>query len=491
MASTEHDHDLAGLDALAQADLVRSGQVSAVELVDTAIARIEAVNPALNAVITPTFDQARARAAELDAGAVGSPAPFIGVPFLLKDLMVHTAGDRYCAGMPVLRAIDYRPAHDTELAIRFRQAGLVFLGKTNTPEWGSLPTTEPLAFGPTHNPWDPNHSPSGSSGGSAAAVASGMVPMASGGDGGGSIRVPASACGIFGLKPARGRVPTGPDHGEVWGGFASEGVVSRSVRDSAAVLDAVTGAAVGDANVAPAPSRPFLEEVGADPGRLRIGVLADAPGQLCEVHPDCIEAVHDAAGLLSSLGHRVETAWPAALDEAAELRRHFGVVVSAHAAADFEAWERTLGRPLVEGDIEPVDWAIVQRARSRPAGRYFASVEWVDRWRRRVCSWWSEFDVLLTPTMATPPIRLGELVHTADDPLAGMAKAHPSIAFTSPFNASGQPAMSVPLFWNAAGLPVGVQLVAGAWREDVLFRLAGQLEQARPWAGRRPPIWAG
>ena len=491
--------DLAGLDATAQADLIRRGELSALEAVEAAISRIDAVNPQLNAVITPLYDGARAAAAALDrsrpaggaAGGADGSAPFGGVPFLIKDLMVHTAGDRYCAGMPVLKAIDHRPAHDTELAVRFRRAGLVVLGKTNTPEWGSLPTTEPLAFGATRNPWHLDHSPSGSSGGSAAAVASGMVPMASGGDGGGSIRVPASACGLFGLKPSRGRVPSGPDHGEVWGGFASEGVLSRSVRDSAAALDAITGAQQGDANVAPPPSRPYLREVGAPAGRLRIGVLTQAPGQLHDVHPDCVVAVSDAAQLLAELGHDVEVGHPAALDEGAEFRRHFGVIVSAHAAADFDHWERVVGRPLTEDDIEPVDWAMVQRAKARPTGRYLESVTWVDQWRRRLCSWWADADLLLTPTMANPPVRLGELVHTAEDPMAGMAKAGPSIVFTAPFNASGQPAMSVPLWWNDAGLPVGVQLVAAPWREDVLFRVAAQLEAARPWAGRRPPVWAG
>ena len=491
--------DLAGLDATAQADLIRRGELSALEAVEAAISRIDAVNPQLNAVITPLYDGARAAAAALDrsrpaggaAGGADGSAPFGGVPFLIKDLMVHTAGDRYCAGMPVLKAIDHRPAHDTELAVRFRRAGLVVLGKTNTPEWGSLPTTEPLAFGATRNPWHLDHSPSGSSGGSAAAVASGMVPMASGGDGGGSIRVPASACGLFGLKPSRGRVPSGPDHGEVWGGFASEGVLSRSVRDSAAALDAITEAQQGDANVAPPPSRPYLREVGAPAGRLRIGVLTQAPGQLHDVHPDCVVAVSDAAQLLAELGHDVEVGHPAALDEGAEFRRHFGVIVSAHAAADFDHWERVVGRPLTEDDIEPVDWAMVQRAKARPTGRYLESVTWVDQWRRRLCSWWADADLLLTPTMANPPVRLGELVHTAEDPMAGMAKAGPSIVFTAPFNASGQPAMSVPLWWNDAGLPVGVQLVAAPWREDVLFRVAAQLEAARPWAGRRPPVWAG
>lgn len=479
--------DLAALDAIAQADLVRSGEVTPTELVEAAIARIEAVNGALNAVITPTYDGARAAA----AAVAGTDAPFAGVPFLLKDLMITTAGERYCGGMPVLKALDHRPAADTELATRFRQAGLLFLGKTNTPEWGSLPTTEPIAFGPTHNPWNVAYSPSGSSGGSAAAVASGMVPMASGGDGGGSIRTPSGACGVFGLKPSRGRVPVGPQHGEAWAGFATEGVLSRSVRDSAAALDAITGPAVGDPYGAPAPLRPFRAEVGAEVGRLRIGLMTTAPGGLCDVDADPIDAVTDAARLLESLGHDVRPAHPTALDEAETFRRHFGTIVSSHAVADFVAWEATIGRPLTEADIEPVDWAMVQRARTRPLERYLGAVDWIDGWRRRMCAWWLEFDLLLTPTMASGPYLLGHLVHAADDPMQGMRRAAPMIAFTSPFNATGQPAMSVPLWWNEAGLPVGVQLVAGPWREDVLFRVAGQLEAARPWAARRPPVWAG
>ncbi|MFN0027134.1 MAG: amidase [Acidimicrobiales bacterium] len=478
------------LDGIGQADLIRSGQISATEMVDAAIARIEARNPALNAVITPTFDRARRDAAAATSAAPRSDAPFAGVPFLMKDLGAHLAGERYCAGMAVLRAIDYRPEFDTEVAVRFRDAGLISLGKTNTPEWGSLPTTEPLAFGPTRNPWSAAHSPGGSSGGSAAAVAAGMVALASGGDGGGSIRVPASACGIFGLKPSRGRVPTGPAHGEVWGGFATEGVLSRSVRDSAAALDALAqtlaGATLsGDPYLAPPPSRPYRQEVGADPGRLRIGVMIAAPGALCEVHPDCLRAVHQAAELLASLGHHLlldgAAAVPAALTdqgEAAQLRRHFGVIVSAHSAQEFDAWERIVGRPLQPGDIEPVDWAMVQRARARPTNRYLSAVEWIDGWRRRLCGWWSDHDLLLSPTMACPPLPLGRLDHTDENPLAGMAAAHPAIAFTAPFNASGQPAMSVPLHRNAEGLPIGVQLVAAPWREDLLFRVAGQLEAA-------------
>ncbi|MDH4147428.1 MAG: amidase [Acidimicrobiia bacterium] len=480
--------ELAALDATAQAALVRSGETTAAELVDAAIARVEAVNGRLNAVITPLFEQARRAATDAASGFDG---PFGGVPFLMKDLMSHTAGDRYCAGMPILKELDYRPAHDTELAARFKRAGLISLGKTNTPEWGSLPTTEPLAFGATHNPWDLGRSPAGSSGGSAAAVAAGVVAMASGGDGGGSIRVPASACGIFGLKPSRGRVPCGPDHGEVWAGFAAEGVLTRTVRDTAAALDAIAGPATGDPNVAPAAARPYAAAVGADPGRLRVGVMTVAPGQLCDVDADCVVAASDAAALLAELGHHVEVAHPDALDEAAEFRRHFGAVVSSHAAADFAAWERTLGRKLQPGDIEPVDWAIVERAQARPLVRYLEAIDWIDSWRRRLCAWWERFDLLVTPTMAVPPVPLGTLVHTDADPLAGMKAAGPSIVFTSPFNASGQPAMSVPLFWNDGGLPIGTQVVAAPWREDVLLSVAAQLEAVRPWAGRRPPVWAG
>src|SRR5437867_1309720 len=304
--------ELALLDATAQAELVRQRKASPRELVDAAIARIERVNPALNAVITPLFEKARAAADRADV----PDGPFRGVPFLLKDLVCHSAGDPYHAGMGLLRELRWTEPADTHLAARFRVAGFTFLGKTNTPELGPVPTTEPVAYGPTRNPWDTARSPGGSSGGSAAAVASGMVPVAHANDGGGSVRIPASECGLVGLKPSRGRPPPGPHMGHMWAGLAIEHAVTRSVRDTAALLDAVSGYVPGDPYTAPPPARPFRDEVGADPGQLRIGLRLKSPAGRFAVHAECVAAAQSAARPLESLGHRVEQSHPAALDQA-------------------------------------------------------------------------------------------------------------------------------------------------------------------------------
>src|SRR5215813_12130640 len=301
--------ELARLDAMAQAELVRRGEVTPRELVDAAIARVEKLNPTLNAVITPLFDKARAQ-----ANSPNLPnGPFRGVPFLLKDLGCHSAGDPYHEGMRFLRQAGWTAENDTYMAAKLRAAGFIFLGKTNTPELGSLPTTEPQAYGPTRNPWDITRSTGGSSGGSAAAVAAGIVPVAHANDGGGSIRIPASECGLVGLKPSRGRVSWGPEYGELWQGLAVEHVVSRSVRDTAALLDVVAGPMPGDPYFAPPPIRPFREEVGAEPGRLRIGMMSRVSGGRTQVHPDCVAATTEAARLLESLGHHVEESYPQAL----------------------------------------------------------------------------------------------------------------------------------------------------------------------------------
>src|SRR2546427_2545055 len=303
--------ELAVLDATAQAELVRQRKVSPRELVDAAVARIERLNPKLNAVVTQRFEKARAEAAAPDLPA----GPFRGVPFLLKDLICHSAGDPYHAGMRLLRELGWIERYDTHLAARFRAAGFVFLGRTNVPELGPAPTTEPVAYGPTRNPWDTSRSPGGSSGGSAAAVAAGLVPVAHANDGGGSIRIPSSECGLVGLKPSRGRTSLGPDAGEGWGGLSVEHVVARSVRDTAAVLDAVAGYLPGDPYTAPPPARPFRDEAGGPPGRLRVGLLVKAPAGQAEVHPECATAARETARLLESLGHRVEGSFPVPLAE--------------------------------------------------------------------------------------------------------------------------------------------------------------------------------
>ena len=478
--------DLAFLDATAQAALVRARKASPRELVDAAIARIEAVNPRLNAVITPLYEKARAAAEshELPDGA------FRGVPFLLKDLVCHSAGDPYHAGMRLLREARWVEPRDTHLAAKFRAAGFVFLGKTNTPELGPVPTTEPLAYGPTRNPWDTSRSPGGSSGGSAAAVASGMVPVAHANDGGGSIRIPASECGLVGLKPSRGRTSLGPDVGESWAGMTVEHVVSRSVRDAAAVLDAVAGYVPGDPYTAPPPARAFREEVGVQPGRLRVGLLVGTPGGQFPVHPECVTAAREAARLLESLGHHVEESHPAALDDS-EAGMAAVQVVTAWTARDLEYWSARIGRVIGPRDVEPLTWAIAEMGRPITAVEYIRAVETIQRWARRMVSWWAEgFDLLLTPTLPEPPPPLGQFGATPEDPLRGFSRGGVFVAFTLPFNATGQPAISLPLHWSADGLPIGVQLAAAYGREDVLVRVAAQLEEARPWRERRPAVHA-
>lgn len=477
--------DLSNLDATAQAELVASGQASPLELVEAAIARIERVNPQLNAVITPLFDSARARAsADLPGG------PFRGVPFLLKDLSCHSAGDPFHEGMAFLKERGWTEPEDTALAARFRAAGLIVVGKTNTPELGILPTTEPAAYGPTRNPWDVTRSTGGSSGGSAAAVAAGLVPVAHANDGGGSIRIPASECGLVGLKPTRGRVSSGPEFGDVMGGLTCEHVVTRSVRDTAAVLDATHGMEPGDPFTAPPPDRPYLEEVGADPGSLRIGIMPTAPLGQITVHPDCVEAAEAAGRLLESLGHRVEVSHPKALDDP-DYTGHFITNWAAGAAWNLDYWSRRTGSEVTQHDVEPLTWALAELGRSSTAAQWLWAREWLQVNSREVASWWTDgFDLLLTPTIAEPPPLLGTFDSPADNPLHGLFRAAEIVPFTPPFNVSGQPAISLPLHWNGDGLPIGVQLVAAFGREDLLLRVAAQLEAAQPWAGRRPPVHA-
>lgn len=479
------DPDLAVLDATAQAELVRSGQASPLELVDAAIERIERLNPQLNAVIHERFDKARAEAqGDLPAG------PFRGVPFVLKDLDGYSAGDPYYGGTRFLRDHDWRPAHDSYLTERFRAAGLVCVGRTNSPELGLVPTTEPETYGPTRNPWDTGRSTGGSSGGSAAAVASGMVPLGHAGDGGGSIRIPASECGLVGLKPSRGRHSLGPEAGESWGGLVARLAVTRSVRDTAALLDAVQGAMPGDPYTAPPPTRPYVDELGADPGSLRIGLRVDAPGAVGDPHPDAVAAAEAAAALLESLGHRVEIGSPEALDDA-EFVAYFINAYNSWVARDLERLGQAVGTPVTEADVEAGTWALAEAGRQVSATEYLAAVEYLHDFTRRVAGWWvGGFDLLLTPTIPEPPPVLGEFSGTPDNPLVGLFRSAEIVPFTAPFNTTGQPAVSLPLHWNADGLPIGVQLVAAYGREDQLVAVSAQLEAAAPWAGRRPPVHA-
>jgi amidase len=485
-------------DALGLAELVRKRSVTPVDLVDSAIASIEKQNPRVNAVVLGRFDQAREAArGELPDG------PFRGVPFLLKDILASYAGVPMAGGSRFCK--DWTPKENTLLVDRFLRAGVVILGKTNTPEFALMPVTEPDAFGPTRNPWKPALTAGGSSGGSAAAVATRMVPMASGGDGGGSIRMPASCCGIFGLKPTRGRTPVGPVEGPQWEGFSVEHVLTRSVRDSAAMLDATAGPAVGEPFWAPPPERPFLDEVGTEPGRLRIAFSRTSP--LCgEIHADCLAALEDAVSLLRELGHEVVEA---ALDlDGAEWKRTSLVMMMGICAADVRDAERRTGKRAHRSGFDRSTWVGRAVGESFTAGEYADSVRVQLRMARQVASFVSAYDVWLTPTLGRPPLEIGALYAKGVEAtveaaigrfqLGGLARRSGKLEevgervlafmpFTMLVNGAGLPSMSVPLHWNAENVPIGVMLTGRFADEATLFRLASQLERSRPWAERKPP----
>jgi amidase len=463
--------ELARLDAVGQAELVRRGEITQVELVEAAIARIERLNPLLNAVVTCEFERA------IDAMHRGLPSgPFTGVPYLLKDLAIEWEGVRFTEGSRFLR--DNISGHDQVLTLRLRRAGLVLLGKTNTPEFGALPTCESALFGVTRNPWNTSRSPGGSSGGSAAAVAAGMVPMAYGNDGGGSIRIPASCCGLFGLKPTRAWLPFGPEYGDVFSGLAAEHASTRSVRDSAVLLDATAGPDLGDPYWAPPPARPFADEVGADPGRPRVAFSARTPGGE-PVHPDCVAAVEEAATLCTELGHEVVERDLAGIDE--QVGKAITVVFGAAIAWIVACWVRKLGRDPEPDELEPHTRAWAEEGSTITAADYLLAIRDLQAFSRTVARFFTEVDVWLTPTLAAPPPSL-------EDTAASTA----FVAFPAwVANATGNPAMSVPLTWNGECLPIGVHFLARFGDEATLLRLASQLEEARPWAERTPAIFAG
>lgn len=484
-------------DALGLAKLIRKKEITASELVEIAITRAESVNPTINAIIQPLYNMAKDMAKKADPGS-----PFAGIPYLVKDLGLEIAGTPRAAGSRGYR--DYVSKEDTYIVGRYRQAGLSFLGKTNTPEFGLTPFTEPKEFGPTRNPWNIGYTAGGSSGGSAAAVAAGITPMASASDGGGSIRIPASCCGLFGLKPSRGRITLGPQQGEGWSGAVMEHCVSRSVRDSAALLDAIQGPAPGDPFVIKPPDKPYLEVVKEAPGKLRIGMsTAHTLGQ--EVEADCILAVEKTAKLLESLGHYME---PAPLPYRREdLTETFLTMVCGEAAADIDILSEHLGRSAHPGDVERATWAMVMLGRSFSARDYaYHRRRWNDI-ARRLGAFHQQYDLLLTPTVSMAPFRIGALQPTAAEQrllklvtglnLEGVLKARVGplaekifsyIPYTAPGNITGQPSMSVPLHWTDGGLPVGVMFTAPVGREDMLFRLAAQLEKAQPWMKKAPEV---
>jgi len=464
-------------DALGLAGLVRSGETSADELLDIALDRIDAVNPAINAVVDVFADKARARIAQ------GLPdGPFTGVPFLLKDLFIDLAGTTTTSGAVFLKETVAK--RDSTVADRYRNAGLVIFGKTHSCEFGGSPTTESQLYGVTRNPWDLKFSAGGSSGGSSAAIAAGILPAANGSDAGGSIRSPAAACGLFGLKPTRGRAPLGPARFDGGGGIATVHALTRSVRDSAALLDAVAGPESGASYASPVQSRPFLDEVHQEPQRLRIAVM---PQSLLgdEVAPDCLAAVADAAALCGSLGHIVEQAAPAVDAELYLWTRQ--VMKGAAAATGIHAAERGLGRKASDKDFERATWEAYRYGLTVTGEDVMRAREAMFALHQQVAQFMTTYDMVLSPTTALGPFMVGTLGPEYTDDIAGTLRRRVS-AFTALANMTGQPAMSVPLFWNAAEMPVGVQFWGRFAEEATLFQLAGQLERARPWFKRLPAM---
>lgn len=461
-------------DGLGLAALVQAGEVSANELLDAALARIAACNPALNAVVTPMAERARAEVARGLA-----PGAFRGVPFLVKELVAAVAGTATSSASRLYAG--QLASSDSEIVARFRRAGLVIAGKTNSPEFGLSPATESLLYGVTRNPWNLALSPGGSSGGAAAAVAAGMVPLAHATDGGGSIRIPASCCGLFGLKPTRARTSAGPDGGEGLSGLAHQHVVSRSVRDSAALLDAIAGPLPGDPYQAPAPARPFLDEVARDPRRLRIGYAHVAPTGVA-VDAECRAAVEDAARLCAALGHEVEEASPDF--DAQAVARGFERVFAVNTMANIA--RKTGGAMPGRDQVEPLTYALAARGRAVSASDYVLNLHALHRESRRIAAFFTRYDIWLTPTLAQTPRPIGWFDIHSGDVDTWLARLADYLPFTYIFNVTGQPAASVPLYWTEAGVPIGCQIAARYGEEGLLLGLAAQLERARPWFQRRP-----
>jgi amidase len=486
-------------DAVGLATLIRKKEISPEELCKEAIYRIDELNPLINAVVTKMYDNA---SAFMNNGLPDGPLK--GVPFLLKDLLASYANVPLTSGSKALKG--YIPDYDCELVKRFKKMGLVTLGKTNTPEFGLMGTTEPELHGPTRNPWNINHSSGGSSGGSAAAIASGMVPLASAGDGGGSIRIPASCCGLFGLKPSRGRNPTGPKHGRVWQDAAVQHVLSRSVRDSAVVLDHTHGPDIGAPYRIPDPERAYLDEIARPPGTLNIAYDVTSPVG-GDVHQECIAAVEKSAGLLEELGHNVEPARPGV--DGKRLAISYFIMYYGEVAANLAEMKKELGGKTGRKDIETLTRFFGMMGRAYCAGEFVLATRAWDEAARTMGAFNRKYDLYMTPTMAIPPAKLGELMPSLLETL-GMKIAQffkigrlvkstgivndialqvlAKTPFTQIANITGVPAMSVPLHWTTDNLPVGVQFIGTFGNESTLFRLAAQLEEAKPWFNRRPVI---
>ena len=469
--------DLLRKSALELGRMVREGHVSARTLVESALARIEATNDVLRAYTTVDADRALAAA---DAIEPGDERPFAGVPIAMKDLFAPVKGLRMTQGSDLLG--DYTPDYDSALTRRFREAGFVIVGRSTSPEFGIPPVTEPRRFGPTRNPWNPDHTPGGSSGGAGAAVAAGTVPVAHGSDGGGSIRIPAACCGLVGLKPTRNRISRAPDIGEHF--LATDGALTNTVADSAALLDVMAGYEPGDAAWAPPPAEPFAATAAYDPGRLRVGLTLDTPIE-ADVDPVCEGAAREAAELLASLGHQVEeilAPW-----KGSTLLDTFTALWAAGVGLSVAHARLVTGNVPREQNLEPLTWELYRRGVRQSSLDYLGALAILQSFARAIVALWDRFDVVLTPALAKRPVRIGEIDTSGEDPWASFRESGRFTPYTAIFNVTGQPAISVPLFHGSDGLPLSVQLVGAPAAEGLLLQLAAQLERAHPWSNRKPP----
>jgi len=463
------------------AELVRGGELSARELVDASLERIDALNPELNAFVDVDDDGARAAA---DAIGPADHRPFAGVPIAVKN-------NRAVAGRPLTLGADLMgdltPTHDHNVTARLRAAGFVIVGTTSLPEWGISPVTESRRHGATRNPWDLTRTPGGSSGGSAAAVAAGMVPIATGNDGGGSLRIPAACCGLVGLKPQRGRISLAPDVGEQF--LVQDGVLTRTVHETARLLDVLAGPALGDTSWAPPPSEPFAVTAAREPGRLRIALTTTMALLEADLHPACERAAHDASALLAELGHDIEEVappWrvPGLLDL-------FTAVFGPALCAQIASAPRLAGRALEEDDIEPLSWALWERVTTIDAVEALLAMRQLQAFGRGVVTWADAYDAILTPALAQPPVPIGELDPCGPDPVGTFVRGGHFTPYTAISNVTGSPAISLPLYEDDLGLPLAVQLIGRPAQEGALLALAAQIEAARPWADRRAAVAAG
>jgi amidase len=463
------------MTALEQAGLISERKLSPVELVDHYLDRIERYNPALNAYVTVAGEHARAAALQAEEAVTANATlgPFHGVPIPIKDLF-ETKGIKSTFSCRALA--DFIPDQDDNVVTKIKGAGAIMIGKTNTSEFGTVPFTESELNGVCHNPWNTDRTAGGSSGGAGAAVAARLAPVAHGSDGGGSVRIPSSCNGVFGIKPSRGRISAGPRLAEYWHGFSTSGSLARSVADGAALLDVMQGYMTGDPYTAPPPARPYLDEVGRDPGALRIGFTHTSPNEI-DIHPDCIAAMEDAARLLESLGHHVVEAAPDGWIEQSLQPQFVQLISTGTAIVDF----------LPKDQLEPLNRYLIESAHGISSVVHMQALMTIQQWARRIVAWWDHFDVLLTPTLAMPPVENG-YVFSDDDPFMALVRSGLFIPFNPPFNVTGQPAVSVPLHWNSEGLPIGVQLAGPPNGEALLIRLSAQLEEARPWRDKYPPL---